>query len=304
MSNESKQENNKLNIKPELKTFANQLGIIGPLIRCVTRFTAKSKIRQGSSQSSGSAVKLLLKSGRIYTITFFHLYFGLDLSQKNYFLQEAWSGDLSCGRWETEGVFTSVWNQQRSGEAIRQTILPEIFWNQEALQWSLDKLDSGHDQSWFCLKTGRSKMKPALPLGRLIDCTQGFFLTFLQCVRIKMLKMFMFLSMPQSKLSMTSIKSNLNWIWRVSDLFYWELSPFTVWRWHAQENEHQSNVIQTEFGVSAFCFVKRTFTIRNLFPRFRKLDVGNNGYLQRQAMQLICTKRTRSSFDPNVLFLE
>ena len=70
-----------------------------------------------------------------------------------------------------------------------------------------------------------------------------FFLTFLQCVRIKMLKMFMFLSMPQSKLSMTSIKSNLNWIWRVSDLFYWELSPFTVWRWHAQENEHQSKVI-------------------------------------------------------------
>ena len=131
-----------------------------------------------------------------------------------------------------------------------------------------------------------------------------FFLTFLQCVRIKMLKMFMYLSMPQSKLSMTSIKSNLNWIWRVSDLFYWELSPFTVWRWHAQENEHQSNVIQTEFGVSAFCFVKRTFTIRNLFPRFRKLDVGNNGYLQRQVMQLICTKRTRSSFDPNVLFLE
>ena len=34
--------------------------------------------------------------------------------------------------------------------------------------------------------------------------------------------------------------------------------------------------------MSAFCFVKRTFTIRNLFPRFRKLDVGNNGYLQRQ----------------------
>ena len=66
MSNESKQENNKLNIKRESKTFANQLGIIGPLIRCVTRFTAKSKIRQGSSQSSGSAVKLLLKSGRIY----------------------------------------------------------------------------------------------------------------------------------------------------------------------------------------------------------------------------------------------
>ena len=64
--NESKQENNKLNIKPELKTFANQLGIIGPLIRCVTRFTARSKIRQGSSQSSGTAVKLLLKSGRIY----------------------------------------------------------------------------------------------------------------------------------------------------------------------------------------------------------------------------------------------
>ena len=69
------------------------------------------------------------------------------------------------------------------------------------------------------------------------------FLTFLQCVRIKMLKMFMFLSMPQSKLSMTSIKSNLNWIWRVSDLFYWELSPFTVWRWHAQEIKCNSNWI-------------------------------------------------------------
>ena len=91
MSNESKQENNKLNIKRESKTFANQLGIIGPLIRCVTRFTAKSKIRQGSSQSSGSAVKLLLKSGRIYTITFFHLYFGLDLSQKIIF---SWKPDL------------------------------------------------------------------------------------------------------------------------------------------------------------------------------------------------------------------
>ena len=50
--NESKQENNKLNIKPELKTFANQLGIIGPLIRCVTRFTAKGqdKARQQSKQ--------------------------------------------------------------------------------------------------------------------------------------------------------------------------------------------------------------------------------------------------------------
>ena len=50
--NESKQENNKLNIKPELKTFANQLGIIGPLIRCVTRFTAKKqdKARQQSKQ--------------------------------------------------------------------------------------------------------------------------------------------------------------------------------------------------------------------------------------------------------------
>ena len=90
VSNESKQENNKLNIKPELKTFANQLGIIGPLIRCVTRFTAKSKIRQGSSQSSGSAVKLLLKSGRIYIQSHSSIsIFGLDLSQKNYFLQEA-----------------------------------------------------------------------------------------------------------------------------------------------------------------------------------------------------------------------
>ena len=196
MSNESKQENNKLNIKPELKTFANQLGIIGPLIRCVTHFTAKGqdKARQQSKQRQCCKVATKIRSD-IYNHILPSLFWLRSIS-KNYFLLEAWSGDLSRGRWETEGVFTSVWNQQRSGEAIRQTILPEIFWNQEALQWSLDKLDSGHDQSWFCLKTGRSKMKPALPLGRLIDCTQGFFLTFLQCVRIKMLKMFMFLSLP------------------------------------------------------------------------------------------------------------
>ena len=49
---------------------------------------------------------------------------------------------------------------------------------------------------------------------------------------------------------MISIKSNLNWIWHVSHLL-----------------------------------LLRTFTIRNLFPRFRKLDVGKNGYLQRQVMR-------------------
>ena len=64
MSNESKQENNKLNIKPELKTFANQLGIIGPLIRCVTRFTAKGqdKARQQSKQRQCCKVATKIRS--------------------------------------------------------------------------------------------------------------------------------------------------------------------------------------------------------------------------------------------------
>ena len=91
MSNESKQENNKLNIKPELKTFANQLGIIGPLIRCVTRFTAKGqdKARQQSKQRQCCKVVTKIRS-HIQSQSSISI-FGLDLSQKIIF---SWKPDL------------------------------------------------------------------------------------------------------------------------------------------------------------------------------------------------------------------
>ena len=54
------------------ENFSNWLGIIGLLIRGDTSFIASSKIRWGSSQSSGrSAIKLLLRSGGHFLVFIF-----------------------------------------------------------------------------------------------------------------------------------------------------------------------------------------------------------------------------------------